>query len=59
MDENRHLPRPYDELGTVFDLIVIAGKPPDERVPRIVDPFNNVDQFAAKFIEKPHTCPLV
>jgi hypothetical protein len=37
---------------------VVAGKPPDERVAGIVDPFDDINKFAAELIEQSHVSPL-
>jgi hypothetical protein len=51
MHKDRDLTRPHDELGSVLDLVVITRESPDERVPRVVNPFNNINEFTAKFVE--------
>ena len=54
MNEDRQLSRSDDQIRAVFDLIVISRKTPDERVLRVIDPFNNVNKFATKLIEQSH-----
>jgi hypothetical protein len=54
MDKDRLLAGPDDELGAVFDFVLIAGKSPHERAVRVVHPFDDVDEFAAKLVEKSH-----
>ena len=55
--EDRDLARSDDELGAVLDLIVIPREAPHERVPGVVDPFDNVDEFTAKLVEDSHCSP--
>ena len=43
-----------DQLRAVFDFVIAAWEPPDDRVARIVEPFNDVDQFVFQFIEDAH-----
>jgi len=52
--EHGHLTWSYDQLSTVLDLIVEPRKSPYERVTRIVDPLDYVNQFSAEFIEQSH-----
>ena len=52
--EDRQLAGSHDELRSLLDLVLIARKPPDERVARVIEPLDDVDQFAAKLVEQSH-----
>jgi hypothetical protein len=54
VNKDRQLTRADDELGPVLDFILVTGEPPDQRVPVVVDPLDDVNQFAAKFVEQTH-----
>jgi hypothetical protein len=51
MYENGFLPGTNDQLRTIFDLVLIAGKTPDECVLRVVDPLDDVDQLISQFVK--------
>ena len=54
MHEDRLLPRSHDELCSVLDFVLVSRKPPDKRVFRVIDPLDDVNQFATQFVEQPH-----
>src|SRR5439155_6896532 len=54
IDEDGGLTRPHHEARSVLDLVLVARKAPDERVPVVVDPFDDVDQLAAELVHESH-----
>src|SRR6266850_4308329 len=58
IDEDCGLARTHDKTRPVLDLVLVSRKPPDERVPCVVDPFDDVDQLAAKLAHESHRVPL-
>ena len=52
--EDRQLAGSHNELCSLLDLVLIAREAPDERGSCVVQPLNDVDQFAAKFVEQSH-----
>ena len=54
VDENSLLTFTDDELGAVLDLVVVARKPPGQRGARIIDPFDDVDEFTLDLADDPH-----
>ncbi len=54
IDQRRRLAFADDELGAVFDFVFVPREPPDHRVFGVVEPLNDVDQFAAKFVPDAH-----
>jgi hypothetical protein len=59
VDEDRLLALAHDELGAVLDLVVVAGEPPGQGRSRIIDPLDDVDQFALELVDESHLAPLV
>jgi hypothetical protein len=55
--EHRLLALADDQLGAVLDLVLVAGEPPRERRAAVVEPFDDVDEFALELRDDPHTCP--
>ena len=43
MNKGGDLPMPKDQLCAILNLIVVARETPNKRVPRVIQPFNNVD----------------
>jgi hypothetical protein len=54
MYKYRHLARPNDKLGTILDFILVPWKTPRNCVPRVVNPFNNVDEFISQHVKQAH-----
>ena len=54
IDKDRLLSGADNQLGAVLDLVLVAGKPPDQRVLRIVDPLDDVDEFIPQLVEQSH-----
>ena len=54
VDEDCHLSGPHDQLGSVFDFVLIPGKPPGQRAAGVIDPLDNVDQFTTQLIKESH-----
>jgi len=54
VDEDGQLTGPHDQLGAVFDLVVVARKTPGKRVLAVIYPFNDVDEFGPYLVEKTH-----
>jgi hypothetical protein len=52
--QDGHLSRPDDELRAVLDLIVVAGKAPDQSLPVVLGPFDDVDQLRAQLLQESH-----
>jgi uncharacterized protein YcbX len=58
VDEGRHLPLAHDELRAVLDLVLVALEAVGERVARIVEPLDDVDQFAHQLVPEGHVFSL-
>src|SRR5256885_2715229 len=52
VDERGGLSFADDQLGAVLDFVVRAREAPHHGVARVVDPLDDVDQFAAKFVPR-------
>jgi len=52
--EHRALALAHDQLRAVLDLVLVAGEPPRQQRPRIIDPFDDVDELVAKLRHQPH-----
>ena len=50
IDEYRLLALADDQLGAVLDLVLIAGESPREGRPGVVEPLDDVDQFALELV---------
>jgi hypothetical protein len=54
VDEDRRLRFAHDELRAHFDLILVPGEPPHDRVPAVVEPLDDVNEFAAQLVDQTH-----
>ncbi len=54
VDEHRDLRLTHDELGAHLDLVVVAREPPDDGVPTVVEPLDDVDELAAQLVHQSH-----
>jgi hypothetical protein len=57
VDEHRLLALADDQLGAVLDLVLVAREPPGERRAAVVEPLDDVDEFALELGDDPHACP--
>ena len=57
VDEHRLLAFADNELRAVLDLILIAGEAPCQCRAGIIDPLDDVNEFALEFVEKTHVRP--
>jgi hypothetical protein len=54
VNEDGRLAGPDDELRPVLDLVVVAGKAPDERVATVVHPLDDVDELGPQLLHESH-----
>src|SRR5262249_45467812 len=54
VDESANLRLAHDQFRSIFNFIVISLEAKDHGVARVICPFDDVDQFAAKFVENAH-----
>ena len=54
VDEDGLLSRADNQLGTVFDLVVVSGELPDEHMWLLVAPLDDIDQLTLELVEKTH-----
>ena len=60
VDELRHLRFADDELRAVLDGLVLVGKPPRQRVARVVGPLDDLEQLALDEVHDAHrVCTLL
>ena len=50
-NKDRDLTRTNDELRPVLDFVLVPRESPDERVPRIIEPLDDIDKLATNFVE--------
>ena len=59
VDEHRHLALADDQLGVHLDLVLLAREAPDDRVPGVIGPFDDVDELAADLVHQSHYVALL
>ena len=53
-DEDCDLARTHDESCSLLDFVLVARKAPHQCVLGIIDPFDDVYEFGAQFVEESH-----
>jgi hypothetical protein len=59
VDEHRHLALAHDQVGVHLDLVLVAWEAPDDRVPGVVGPLDDVDELAADLVHQSHDAVLL
>ena len=57
VDEDGGLRLAHDELGAHLDLVLVAREPPDDGVPAVVEPLDDVDELALDLVPQSHVAP--